>query len=589
MSESGFHRPRRAFAHDADSDEPTAADDTPADIEGFARRGVDPHSPGRDAAANQPVNDGVPDVSSGSANPFARPGSESASAAPAPSTEPLVPAPTPVLPGPDFDDVDPVGPGPRMASLADDPSPAPRRSAASSATPPEGEPLGATAQSGSGGSGSWVQHHKRTLLTWVIGALVAALLVVFGFYVAGQRGATPPPSSPSPSPSPSTSISAVPDVTGEDLLTVADADKIVGGASWAVISTALTAEEATERPACLSTQVSDVNAVDTFQRSLGTSQDDGLAALHQIDVYANEGAARQVQLERSQALAECDEVSALIEGSSVVTGLADEVTQLTVSRQDDTNLESPPSTHTVLLVRTGRALTMLDVTRSEAVPAIAAVTGLVRSLDSVCDRVDGMCPSDPAATAAVPPAVDPHGWLITADLPRLRPGYGTWKATDPTDVTSKGMGCENLPLATEPGPTGRQQRTYLMTQDDKTPKEFGIDEIVFDFADNPNARAFTTKLITNLLSCKERGSLTAKVADLGAVNGVGAEGVAVSARMITIDQAISDDSSVRFQLVVAIAGTRVSYMLATVAPTYEFSPSQLSALALRTAQRNSQG
>lgn len=472
-----------------------------------------------------------------------------------------------------------------MGETADGPTPAPRRSAVSSATPPEQEKA-ATATNGSSPS-SWVEHHKKTLVTWGIGALVAALLIAFGFYLAGRNG-TDGNATPSTAPatvSPSTSVSEVAAVTGQDLLTVDDAESIVPGASWTIAHTAQSRDDLRGQVLCVGSDPAQVNPTDTFQRTMGTSEDDKLAALHQVDVYANAGAARQVQIERAKSLAACSEVPARIISASSITGLGDDVTQITVALEE----EEDTAYHTVLLVRTGRALTMLDVTRNgQAVDAEAAVAGLQRSLSDVCERVDGMCPSDPTVTATVPPPVDPEGWLIESDLPRIRGGYGRWTATDPADITSQGMGCENMTLATEPGPTARQQRTYLLTQDDATPETFGIDEMVFNFDDNPSARAFTTKLVDSLLSCKDR-TPTAKVTDDGAVNGTGADDVAVSARMITIDQATSDDASVRYQLVVAIGDTRVSYLLATVTDDYQFSEGKLKSLALRTAQRNSQG
>ncbi len=583
MSESGFHRPRRVFARNTDSNEPTAVDDTAADSAGASQRGVDPHSSEQAIDESPSGAQGSPADAGGdpemvSDSPFARPGSESA-AAPTPVTDPLAPAPAPVQPTPDFEAPQSDGEQQPVGRPSGGSSPAPRRSAASSTTPPERDPADTTQA-----PASWVQHHRRTLLIWGIGALVAAILIVFGFYLAGRLGAEEPSPAPPPSPSPSTSVSAVPEVSGEDLLTVADADKIAGGASWAITNTSLPGDELEAKVACLSTYQSDLNPTDTFQRSMGTSQTDALAALHQIDVYANVGAASQEQLQRAEALAACDEVTALIVSSATVTGLGDDVTQLTVAFED-----APTVYRTILLVRTGRALTMLDVTRQNGgVPVIGAAGALVRSLDGICSRVDGMCPVDPVAAYAVPPPVEPTGWLIKADLPRLRPGYGRWNVTEPADVTSKGMGCENLPLATEPGPTSRAQRTYLLTQDDKTPETFGMDEMIYDFEDNTSARAFSTKLITNLLSCKDR-VMTAQVTDGSAVNGTGPDGVAISARTILIDQAISDDSSIRFQLVVSIADTRVSYVLATVTDTYEFSYRQRNALALRTAQRLSQG
>ncbi len=576
MSESGFNRPRRAFARNTDSEKPIADDDTPVSAASAARRGTDLEAsdlPGDDTGSDQ---QGTPE----SSNPFARPGSEAA-AGEAPRSEPLVPAPAPVMPPRDGEDTDTTGSGWQTDGIAEGAAPEPRRSAVSSATPPESQADGGATATAA--PQTWVQHHRKALLLFVVAVLVVALLVALGAFLAG-RGSRSPSDPVAPSPSPSTTVSAVPAVSVDDLISAKDANAIVPDASWAVVDTFVTREDAADRPACIGEGLSDVNPVDTFQRTIGTSQDDRLAVLHQVDLYATEVAAQRVQEERVQSLVKCDAVQAHIKSSSTVTGLGDEVTQLTVSFQDEQE-----AVHTVLLVRTGRALSMLDVTRNDsAVPVDAAVAGLVRSLGDICDRVDGMCPSSPAVVEAVPPAAEPEGWLIAADLPRIRPGYGRWTPTDPTDITSPGMGCENIPLATEPGPTARQQRKYLMTQDDATPTTFGIDEMVFDFEDNVGARVFTDKLITNLLSCKDRVK-TAEVTDLGAMNGTGKDGTAVSARLIVIEQAVSDDAAVRYQLAVAIADTRVSYLLTSVTNDYQFTGDQIKYLALRMAERNSQG
>lgn len=463
-------------------------------------------------------------------------------------------------------------------------APRPRRSAVSSTTPPEQDWTDTAAETTE--PASWVSHHRRTLLIWVVGALVVALVVVLGTFLASRLANTQNSPGPSQSPSPSTSLSTVPAVTVDDLITLDDAEAVLAGATWTITTTTETQEEATLRPACLGADTTDVNPTDTFQRTVGTSEENSLAVFHQVDLYATVEAAQSVQLERAANLAKCDEGPALILGSTVVTGLGDEAAQLTVAYQDE-----PVDLHTVLLVRTGRALTMFDATRSlEAVPVESTIAGLQRSLTDICARVDGTCPTEPTVTAAVPPPVEPNGWLIPSDLPRIRPGYGQWVAKEPlpTELTAKGMGCENLPLATEPGPTERQQRTYLMTQDETSPATFGMDEMVFTFPDNATAVAFSTKLTTSLLSCTERNA-TAKVTDQGDVAGTGVDALAVSAKIITIDQAISDTESVKYQLTVAVADTRVSYLLSTVTESYLFSPEQQQSLALRTAQRLSQG
>ena len=150
------------------------------------------------------------------------------------------------------------------------------------------------------------------------------------------------------------------------------------------------------------------------------------------------------------------------------------------------------------------------------------------------------------------------------------------------------MGCENLTLASEPGPTQRQQATYLMTQDDQRPDTFGLDEFVFTFATPEEAAAFVTKLGNNLATCKDRVN-TATVTEHKAVPGLGADGRNVSSRLFTIKQATADNAAVTFQLIVSAAGTKITYTLVTVTDTYQFTLPQLSAIAERVPVRATQG
>lgn len=582
MSGSGSSRPRRAFGQDTDSETPIGDDDTPVTPTRAARRGADPEADETTGTSEAtPAEPGTHTSTSRTVNPFARPGS-TASADEAPAGNSLVPAPISAVPAPDSASQD--SGGWRTSTDSGNPSPKPRRSAVSSTTPPEQEWTDTGAEAPE--SDSWVTHHRRTLLIWIIGALVVALMVVLGTFLATRKTSTDPSSSPSQSASPSPSVSAVPAVSVDDLVTLEDAEAVLAGATWTITTTAETKEEATLKPACLGADVADVNPTDTFQRTIGTSDENLLAVFHQVDLYATAEAAQAVQSDRATNLAQCDERQALILGSSVVTGLGDETAQLTVAYQDE-----PLVLHTVVLVRTGRALTMFDATQSlEGVPVESVIAGLRRSLDAMCSRVDGTCPTEPTVAATVPPPVDPIGWLIPADLPRIRPGYGQWVAKDPlpSELTATGMGCENLPLATEPGPTQRQQRTYLITQDDTTPGSFGLDEMVFTFPDNATAVAFSDKLTTALLTCTERNN-TAKVTDLGTIEGTGAAEIPVTGRIISIDQSISDTEVVQYQLAVNVADARVSYLLATVTSDYSFSLEQQQSVALRSAQRLSQG
>ncbi|GAB3820074.1 hypothetical protein GCM10028820_25120 [Tessaracoccus terricola] len=612
MSENGSNRPRRAAASEPeDFEEPNALDDTPAPGASPARRGtpaeVDtPDSPtepvdgvdvGSAAESPSPIFRSIP------VNPFARPGSASAN----------LPASAPVLPARDYEDLDAPTEGRRISGLTpaslSEPTPTPRRSAVSSITPPEDEMIPAPAASvgaggsgtfdgpadgggsggsggSDGGSGSWFEHHRRTLLVWVVGALVAALVILLGAYLV--RRSTTPTDSPTPTltsdtASPSESPSPEPEASVENLMTVADAELVVPDASWVEINTAEETSEATANAACLSSERDDVNPVQTFQRTLGTSDDDMLAAMHQIDVYATVEAAAQVQAQRVANLAACDEVPALIIGSTAVYGLADESQQLTIAYEN-----APMQFHTVLLLRNGRALTIVDITRDGTpVPAQQLSAGIERSVADLCTRTDGACPSTTSFGETVPPPSPPEGWLLTADLPRINAGTGAWTANEPGELTSQGMNCENLPLATEPGPSSRQQRTYLLTQDAAAPTGFGMDEMVFEFDTPEAASQFVTKLGNNIASCKDR-VLTATVTELPGISGVGADNASLSARSFLVQQATSDDTSVLYQLSVTITGQRVGYLLTTVTEDFRFTDEQFAAVVLRASQRLSQ-
>lgn len=591
MSEYGNSRPRRAAASAPEEpEEPNQPDDTPGPAPSPARRGALPEDGLQEAPGGDPIFRESP------VNPFARPGSASAS----------VPASAPVLPAREDDALDAPTEGRRISGLTPaafgDPAPAPRRSAVSSITPPEDEMIPApTARTGEHegpggpaspggpqgpGGGSWFEHHRRTLLVWVIGAIVAALVIVLGAYLVRRNTTateTPTPTAPATAVPPTESSTPEPEASVADLMTVADAERVVPDASWVEIETAEDRTSAVANAACLSSERGDVNPTLTFQRTLGTSDDDMLAAMHQIDVYANVEAATRVQEERVANLAACDEVPARIIGSLAVHGLADEAQQLTIAYEN-----TPTQFHTVLLLRNGRALTIVDVTRDGSpVPAQEVTAGVERSIEELCDRTDGACPSGTSFEETVPPVSPPQGWLLTADLPRITAGTGSWTTSAPGELTSQGMNCENFPLASEPGPTARQQRTYLLTQDAAVPAGFGMDEMVFEFDSPEAAGQFVAKLGNNIAGCKDR-VLTATVTELPGISGVGADKAPLSARSFLVQQATSDDTSVLYQLSVVVTGQKVAYLLTTVSEDFRFSDDQFAAVVRRAGERLSQ-
>lgn len=580
-------RPRRAWQPEDDLQESLLPENAVEEADASPRRGAAaPDDPADDISAGlgdepAPVDDAagpegpeaddlpVEDPAPEPRNPFARPGSEEAATA-------LTDEPAPMIPAPIF---------PRSAGeYADSPSPAPRRSALSSNTPVEVEPAEPAVEAQ---PVTWARAHRGSLVKWALIGIVGALVVgLIAFFVARGRDTAepvePPPTSVSESPSPSPTPEPEPAeeadlVTNEDLVPIAPASE------WSTISTTLTAPEHTMRALCLSTAQQTHNPTHSFQRTLGTTGTDKLAALHRIDVYANETAAQGVLDARIQSLSNCNEVPARIVRASQVNGLAEETFQVTILQE-----EATAKYHTVLMTRDGAALQLIDVARdAEAVDPLALATAVTRAQSRIAEVQGTAGPTTPEAVATVVPPAEPVGWLTPVDLPRLNPGIGRWTMTSPQPIDTRGMGCENIELATEAGPTERAEIAYSLTQDTSVPERFGIDELLFTFPSPAEAAAFVTKLGANMHSCKDRVN-TAEVEELPGVAPRDAEGNVLSARIFKASQAISDNERVHYQTVVAVAGNKVAYTLVSVTPEVQFTPEQLTELANRVTVRASQ-
>ncbi|MDO5676291.1 MAG: hypothetical protein Q4G35_02150 [Propionibacteriaceae bacterium] len=551
-------RPRRGWNPDDDLQEPLLPEEAPVESEASPRRGALPSEDAADGPAP------AEDTAEGALNPFARPGSEEASF----PVEPVA-DPEPMIPAPVF---------PRSAGeFADSPSPAPRRSALSGTTPVEvGE---------DGPQTSWASAHRGTLLKWGLVALMGALVVgLIAFFVARGLGSAEPEPSESPSSTPSSSPSVAPEpAEGADLLTAEDLAPIAPASEWSVISTTEGAASHTARALCLSTMQQVHNPTHSFQRTLGTSGADKLAALHRVDVFASSAAAQAVMDVRVQALSNCSEVPARMVRASQIDGLAEDTFQVTLVQE-----ETPAKYHTILLTRDGAAIQLLDVAQDAAAPEPEALAqALVRPQQRIAEVQGSAAPGVPTAVPSLIPAADPAGWLVPIDLPRLNPGVGRWTMGSPQPIDTRGMGCENMELATEAGPTERSRVAYALTQDPKVPERFGIDELLFHFATPEEGAALMNRLAANVISCKERVN-TAEVEEVPGVSPLDAEGNKLSGRIFKASQATSDTERVHYQVIVGYSGTTVSYTLITVTPEVQFTPEQLQELATRIVIRASQ-
>ena len=561
-------RPRRAFGSDDSADldlGPEGLDDNP-----FARPDGDDAAPparrGRRFADPEPENESD-DAQDGVSADDPEAASESA-------PEAMIPAP--VLPV-------------RGEGIYDGPGPKPRRSALSSVTPPEPESAhDATSQDpetqepaesipNSGGAtvaqerDSWLKAHAKS---FAVAGLSVALLAVgagFGGYYSHRipAGGDESPS-PSPSPSASESTPPIPRVAQADLMTEADAKAINPNATWAVTTTSTALAEHQFRPACLSTEPADVERLDSFQRALGSTEENALAALHQVDAFPTDAAAQQVTADRWARMANCSEVPTRIVSSDTITGLGDESYQITVVQEDE-----KPRFHTLLLVRQGNIVSMFDAfSDGSAVATQSLVDAAKRSTKELCASTGCTVGEATVAAGDVPP-VDPRGWLIPSDLPRMQAGVGRWNAQNPTTLTSPGTGCEDMTLASAPNATAAQQNTYLVTQDEKVPDNFGLDEMIFTFADDAKAGEFAKTLGTKIEKCGDR-VLGTKVAKVDVGGGI---------QSFTIERETSDTGAIQFQLTITQEGPRVAYLLGTVTKDYRFTNEQLKMITNRADVR----
>ena len=424
------------------------------------------------------------------------------------------------------------------------------------------------------------------LTTWVVTAIAAAVLLAGGIFVL-LRMNTPSPAASNANPSSSETDSTPVNLTEASLLDPSDAGLIEPTASWSITQTITEKgkESLRKKVSCLAPDPTEINTTAALQRAIGTQQEDKLALIHQIDAYANEETAKKIYEQRATSLTSCSATPALITGSSTVAGLGDEMLQLNVLQ------ESSAQHHTILLVRTGKVISLLDVARNNsAVDPTGAASALQRPLTATCEAAAGTCPTTPTVTPTAPPAANPPGWLISNDIPIIAPGHLDWTgSSSPREFELSGMGCEGVNLTSEQGPTDRKQRSYTVGSPDEAFKVFGITQYRFTFADEASATAFGDLLSENLASCAKRVA-AAKVTELSPVATDGSNGPVVAARLFDVKQQIADDGTQRpYQLIVARSGTAVSYLLFTGVGETQFTAEQLTNLAMRLGQRTAQG
>ncbi len=356
----------------------------------------------------------------------------------------------------------------------------------------------------------------------------------------------------------------------------------VGPGQWTEQKTESTVTQDSPAPLCFVASPDLPTPTAQAQRKLSAT---GASLLHRITSYGTSAEAGQVYAQRLTQLGQCSNIPVYLTNGATITSLGDDAVGVTAVIQDQT-----AQYHTVILVRTGSMILTYDVAQAgaavsyESILAVAATT-----VTAVCSSAGGGCVASPAAKVGMPPTSAAPGWLTVSDLPRITSGMGRWNATSPkTTVTSAGSACENLTFATVAGPNQRRQRTYLLTEDTKVPKDFGLDEVLLDFDTPDAAAAFAAQLKTSITACPSR-TATAKLGNTADITATGATGQAVTGFWRTLTQSTNVTTTFAFRVGVATVGTRVIYLLATPSGTFDFTDADWAGVTARAGQRATQG
>lgn len=341
--------------------------------------------------------------------------------------------------------------------------------------------------------------------------------------------------------------------------------------------------------ACIGPQAKDQPIPQITQlRGLSASGEDRTAALHRADAYATVEDAKKVFEFRSAELGACSDTPLYVEKGFNVQGLGDEALGVRMVLQDVKS-----EYHSVVLVRTGRIVNLLDVARvGAAVDMTTEAKALGQSINRQCGPALGLCTAPSVSvTDGLPPAggAEP-GFLTSGDIPRVSPGSGTWRG-NPLAVkvdVQDGSGCEAVDFGSVGG-TGvkRQMRTYLLRNDAAAPPQFGVDQVILTMGSAQEATDLANRIGGNMTGCATR-TLTSKVDKTGSAQTMGAGGVEVKVNWFVVTSKVDQAQEQHYRVSIVTAGTRLIYLRSNPTATFDFTDQAWSNLALRAGERTTQ-
>ena len=411
-------------------------------------------------------------------------------------------------------------------------------------------------------------HHRSSKPAIIVIGVVLTIVALVGTLVWGITEGPLRPTQPTP----------IGPQAPDALLSSEDLSRLGLGSQWSANPTSPSPADF----ACVGDVVTQDPAPRWITRGLVSGTDQTNTVIQLSATYANVDQATAAFDKAVTLSGTCPSGAAQVVGAFTVGGLADTAAAVTQLVWGPT-----PDIHTMLLARTGRTITFVDVTTTGEPVAVSSVAGASSSvMTRLCAGGQGTCPSTVTVATSVPAAGDPVGWLLPADLPRITPTAGIWNNPARDSVVSPGSRCEGVVLGSIAGTTSARQRTYLLTEDPNQSDAFGIDEIVYTFATAKDAATLAKSMDTNITGCAATVK-TAAVTPGTAISGAGAGDVVISATPFTITHTIGRTVTV-FRVSVIQAGTAVGYLIAPVTSDFDFTDAQWRDITIRAGERMTQ-
>jgi hypothetical protein len=371
------------------------------------------------------------------------------------------------------------------------------------------------------------------------------------------------------------------------------ADAVISAADLATIGASSWTEQTDGEiptPSCMAVDPDGVEPPQrTEKRGFVASDNPDQHAAHWVYTYSSDEVAAQAFQGRSGQAGSCPNETLQITTYYEAGSMADEGAAATFTIQN----EPMADYRTVFFTRTGRTISVLDIgSPNGLIPPADVAPALLPVLNRLCaGGQQGTCPgpNQPLLNPAIPPATQYPGWLVSADLPRITLGQGSWGTAGPSDsMGNVGTACEPAGFPTVSGALQQQYASYILSGDANAPQNpLGIDEAVYLFDAPETSLAAAKSMFESLTTCQDRQS-TATVTVGEEITGVGLNSAAIRGEVYQISQNAGSEGSKMYRVAVILVENRMAYLMANPTESYDFSEDQWRAIAYRAGVRLSQ-